>query len=396
MNTNKKLYIIIFAVIFCLSASTAFSQLKVTGDNGKVIIGSLPYAASQVWYDEDFDKILTASIFGKEGAYGAGAKLSFGDFGRRNFYSWNVFIGEWGNTDTDKLWLHGKNGFYLTYGRAEENQTILSFDVNGDRRLHFNTELFAQGIKIPANKSSQQNSSIIKNSIEKINSIDGITYQYKFFNNIADSTTTQGGSAKEIADQEFFNDLNEEMNNYAPEKNGFDADQLNEFFPELVETDKDGNSYIDYTGLIPVLVEAIKEQSKIITAQSLKLKEMGLLAEDITTMSESSTDSNFTTKSTTTDTNSINGILANAFLYQNTPNPFNTTTEIKYFLPEESTNAYIYVFNLQGNLLLTYNLSDNGFGSVIINGSSLNAGMYIYSLVINGQEAETKRMILTK
>ena len=92
----------------------------------------------------------------------------------------------------------------------------------------------------------------------------------------------------------------------------------------------------------------------------------------------------------------ILSILANAFLYQNTPNPFNTTTEIKYFLPEGSTNAYIYVFNLQGNLLLTYNLSDNGFGSVIINGSSLDAGMYIYSLVINGQEAETKRMILTK
>ena len=133
----------------------------------------------------------------------------------------------------------------------------------------------------------------------------------------------------------------------------------------------------------------------------LSIKEMGLLAEDITAMSSSSsTDSNFTTKSTTSDTNTttdtINSILANAFLYQNTPNPFNTTTEIKYFLPEGSTNAYIYVFNLQGNLLLTYNLNDNGFGSVEINGSSLNAGMYIYSLVINGQEAETKRMILTK
>ncbi|MBP1645554.1 MAG: hypothetical protein H6Q16_1823, partial [Bacteroidetes bacterium] len=34
--------------------------------------------------------------------------------------------------------------------------------------------------------------------------------------------------------------------------------------------------------------------------------------------------------------------------------------------------------------------------SVVINGSSLNAGMYIYSLIVNGQEAETKRMILTK
>ena len=131
----------------------------------------------------------------------------------------------------------------------------------------------------------------------------------------------------------------------------------------------------------------------------LSIKEMGLLAEDITAMSSSSsTDSNFTTKSTTSDTNTStpSDILANAFLYQNTPNPFNTTTEIKYFLPEGSTNSYIYVFNLQGNLLLTYNLSDNGFGSVIINGSSLNAGMYIYSLVVNGQEAETKRMILTK
>ena len=133
----------------------------------------------------------------------------------------------------------------------------------------------------------------------------------------------------------------------------------------------------------------------------LSIKEMGLLAEDITAMSSSSsTDSNFTTKSSTSDTNTttdtINSILANAFLYQNTPNPFNTTTEIKYFLPEGSTNAYIYVFNLQGNLLLTYNLNNNGFGSVVINGSSLNAGMYVYSLVIDGQEAETKRMILTK
>ena len=123
---------------------------------------------------------------------------------------------------------------------------------------------------------------------------------------------------------------------------------------------------------------------------------MGLLTEDITTMSESSTDSNFTTKSATSDTNTASNILANAFLYQNTPNPFNTTTEIKYFLPEGSSNAYIYIFNLQGNLLFTYNLNDNGFGSVEINGSSLNAGMYVYSLVINGQEAETKRMILTK
>ncbi len=265
------------SVILCISANPAFSQLKVKGDNGKVLIGAEP-AETPLIYVEDFDDILSASIFGKSESYRAGAKLSFGDFGRYDYWGLNVFIGEYGETDTDQLWLHGKNGFYLTYGRAEETQKLLSFDVYGDRRLHLNTELFAQGVKIPANASSQQNVGIIRNSIEKINSIDGITYQYKFFNNGA-SSSSQGGSAKEIADGAFFSNLNEQMNNYVPRKNGFDASQLKKSFPELVETDKDGNNYIDYTGLIPVLVEAIKEQSRVMTAQSMKIKEMELMSE---------------------------------------------------------------------------------------------------------------------
>ena len=34
--------------------------------------------------------------------------------------------------------------------------------------------------------------------------------------------------------------------------------------------------------------------------------------------------------------------------------------------------------------------------SIIIDGSELGAGMYLYSLVINGKEIDTKRMILSK
>ena len=116
-------------------------------------------------------------------------------------------------------------------------------------------------------------------------------------------------------------------------------------------------------------------------------------ASSINTLDSST--STFSTKSMI-DTNSVDRITTNAFLYQNTPNPFNTTTEIKYFLPEGATNSNIYVFNMQGNLLLTYNLTNNGFGTIEINGSSLSAGMYIYTLTINGKEVETKRMILTK
>ncbi|HHT03810.1 MAG TPA: hypothetical protein GX005_05740 [Bacteroidales bacterium] len=66
MNRDTIIYAIIFSVILCISGNTAFSQLKVKGDNGKVIIGTVPDESSQQ-YVEDFDNILSASIFGKGG-----------------------------------------------------------------------------------------------------------------------------------------------------------------------------------------------------------------------------------------------------------------------------------------------------------------------------------------
>jgi len=41
---------------------------------------------------------------------------------------------------------------------------------------------------------------------------------------------------------------------------GFIAQDLKAIFPELVDEDKDGYMYVDYVGLIPVLVESVKEQ----------------------------------------------------------------------------------------------------------------------------------------
>ena len=39
---------------------------------------------------------------------------------------------------------------------------------------------------------------------------------------------------------------------------------------------------------------------------------------------------------------------------------------------------------------------DRGNGSVLIQGSELLAGMYIYTLIADGKEVDTKRMILTE
>ena len=46
--------------------------------------------------------------------------------------------------------------------------------------------------------------------------------------------------------------------------------------------------------------------------------------------------------------------------------------------------------------LQQYNITGKGKQTVTINGNSFEPGMYLYALVIDGKEVDTKRMILTK
>ncbi|MGL5888247.1 MAG: T9SS type A sorting domain-containing protein [Bacteroidia bacterium] len=83
-------------------------------------------------------------------------------------------------------------------------------------------------------------------------------------------------------------------------------------------------------------------------------------------------------------------------LYQNQPNPFSTSTEIRYFLPETTQSAECIIYSMDGKQLKRIPLQGEGNGSITINANELYAGMFIYSLVVNGKEVETRRMILTQ
>lgn len=107
MKARKTLFLFL-VTIFSLNI---YAQLKVK-PNGKTIIG-LDRTG------DDSNNILSASIFGTGGEYRYGSKIAFGDFGTYGFYSWNAFIGEYGNYDSDRLWLHGNNGIYLTYSNGD-------------------------------------------------------------------------------------------------------------------------------------------------------------------------------------------------------------------------------------------------------------------------------------
>ena len=83
------------------------------------------------------------------------------------------------------------------------------------------------------------------------------------------------------------------------------------------------------------------------------------------------------------------------YLYQNVPNPFTGQTEIKYFVFAEAKEAYICIFDMQGKMLQRISAAP-GHNSVMIQGSSLTAGMYLYSLIVDGHIVDTKRMVLTR
>jgi len=92
----------------------------------------------------------------------------------------------------------------------------------------------------------------------------------------------------------------------------------------------------------------------------------------------------------------VTGTLTYAVLDQNIPNPFNTTTTIGYYLPTTISNALIYVYDMNGTQLKSYPITERGKGNVIIQGSEFVAVICLYGLIVDGNEVDVKRMILTE
>lgn len=82
-------------------------------------------------------------------------------------------------------------------------------------------------------------------------------------------------------------------------------------------------------------------------------------------------------------------------LYQNTPNPYKERTVIRFKLADDVQGASICIFDMQGKTVKEIPVTASNT-SVTINGYELGAGLYLYSLVINGQEIDTKKMIISK
>jgi hypothetical protein len=176
--------------------------------------------------------------------------------------------------------------------------------------------------------------------------------------------------------------INAKLETLRKNKIGFIAQDVNKVLPEIVIYDDSTDTYgIDYSKAVPVLVEAIKEQQRQI--DSLK----NLITDRFSTLKSAKTSVGFEELSVQTD---------KPFLEQNVPNPFSLATTINLFVPQSNRTAAIYIYDMQGLQKRAYNITAKGKSSININGYELQAGMYMYTLIVDGKEVDTKKMILTE
>lgn len=87
---------------------------------------------------------------------------------------------------------------------------------------------------------------------------------------------------------------------------------------------------------------------------------------------------------------------AKLVLYQNSPNPFNPTTEIKFALPKLS-NVELSIYNMLGEKIQTLanGMMNAGEHKVAFNASNLSSGVYLYKLTTDNVTS-VRKMILMK
>ena len=150
-------------------------------------------------------------------------------------------------------------------------------------------------------------------------------------------------------------------------------EQLEQLFPDLVYELEDGTKAVNYMEMIPLLVQALKEQQTRIDILEGKNVNHRAEAASITTADD-----------------------VTLYLGQNNPNPFSEQTSIEVRIPKNVKTASLCIYDMNGKQINKIVIDERGVTRISILGTSLTEGMYLYSLIADGKVAGTKKMILTK
>lgn len=379
-----KTKILFIALCFFFLKTNSYSQVQLRSDN-KFMVGYNVYTP------------LTLGYYTSNGV----------NNGKWGIESWDNGLNIW------KPWPCPNSGNYFLFIRDDNGSigigrrpTAGKLDVAGDIAINGT-------IKISSDARLKTNVVGLTSCMDKLSKLNGKSYIKSLPPKNEPSLDNIKDSVKYLT---ILHSKDNKRNEESRTEFGFIAQELNEIFPELVQKDSLGYLYVDYISLIPVIVEALKEQNvnnnskdsliQALTNQVSTLQKISTsheqmiisLQQQINNVKKNCCSSK--TKSAIVDeigTNINSGTSENEMvLYQNSPNPFNQTTQIAYFITETVKNATLYIYNMNGLQIKVIPIENKGNGNVIINASELQPGMYLYTLIADGKEIDTKRMILTE
>ncbi|MEP0986388.1 tail fiber domain-containing protein, partial [Ekhidna sp.] len=143
-----------------------------------------------------------------------------------------------------------------TYSFSTANtQFAVSGDVMVDGQIASTGAMIAGGFTATSDKRLKTNIKDLDNVLSKIPLMRGVSYDWK-----KESAQYQSDSSAQI---------------------GVIAQEIEEIYPQLVTTHSNGIKTVNYQGLVPVLIEAIKEQQKLIDRLIADLTEEKASATDL-------------------------------------------------------------------------------------------------------------------
>lgn len=172
---------------------------------------------------------------------------------------------------------------------------------------------------------------------------------------------------------------------------GLIAQEVEKVLPEVVNTDNDGYKAIAYQNIVPLLIEGIKEQQKEIESIKDQQELIAQMNKKIEELQSALTSLQQCCSQSLNNSNIPGGTKPS--LDQNVPNPLNNSTVIRYNIGT-ATNALIQFTNMEGRVMLTQKLVQGNTGQLEVNTENWPAGMYAYSLMVDGQVMDTKKMVI--
>lgn len=325
------------------TGADSVSNIKLEGANGVQVQLTPGTNFTKYYFLQNKSSIFTIKAGTSSGPYAPGDSTRFSIItgGRVGFHA-----------NPGALW----STWFVVWTKVSEGQfTQTGWMHNSDRRLKTNIKP-------------------LENSLDKILKLQGVSFNWKCIPNVHNQI-------------------------------GFIAQDVEKIFPEVVVQGTNGDLAMANQNLVAPVVEAIKEQQKLIEEKEAKIKKLKaavvLLQNENAVLKTGMDNLENGLSQCCMNANAREGNigLGNediAKLEQNSPNPFNEKTIVRCYIPQSASNSVIRIYSIKGEEIKSIPVNAKGISQLEIEGSTLSAGTYNYLLIIDGKTIDRKLMIVTK